>query len=90
MGSNFQGVKIPCYVNMLKEIFVDINFHGCFILCVLVYLPKYIAIAMETTQFSSVIRGHHIYKKVWEPIHGQILQYEMESSNTFNPVLLFP
>ena len=41
------------------EIFVDINFCGCFISCVLLYLPKYVAIAMETTRFPSVIRGHH-------------------------------
>ena len=40
---------------------------------------------METTQISLVIRGHHIYKDVWEPIHGQILQCARERSNRFNP-----
>ena len=40
---------------------MDINFRGCFISCVFVYLPKYVA--METMRFSSVIRGHHIYRK---------------------------
>ena len=39
----------------------------------------------ETTPFSSVIRGHHIYKEVWEPIHGQILQCARETSNMFGP-----
>ena len=40
---------------------------------------------METTRIASVIRGHHIYKEIWEPIHGQILQCARERSNRFNP-----
>ena len=40
---------------------------------------------METMWFSSVIRGHRIYKEVWEPIHGQILQCTRETSNRFDP-----
>ena len=65
---------------------MDINFHECFILCVFLYLPKYVP--METTRFSSVIRGHHIYKEVWELIHSQILQCKKESSNTFGPFVV--
>ena len=42
-------------------------------------------VIMETTRKSSVIRGHHIYKEVWEPIHGQILQCTRERSNRFDP-----
>ena len=58
---------------------MDINFGGCFISCVLLHLPKYVA--METTQFSSVIRGHHIYKEVWEPITARFYSV----SNMFDP-----
>ena len=28
--------------------------------------------------------ANHIYKEVWEPIHGQILQRERENSNMFD------
>ena len=40
---------------------------------------------METMWFSSVIRGHHKHKEVWEPIHSQILQCTRETSNRFDP-----
>ena len=39
----------------------------------------------QTTRSSSVIRGHHIYKEVWEPIHGQILQCTRKTNNRFDP-----
>ena len=44
---------------------------------------------METTWFSSIIRGHHIYKEVWEPIYGQILQCTRETSYRFDPFAVF-
>ena len=56
-----------------------------YFVCIFV-LSKYIP--MEATRFSSVIRGHHIYKEIWEPIHGQILQCERESNNTFDPFVV--
>ena len=40
---------------------------------------------MEITRFSSVIKGHHIYKEIWQPTHGQILQCAREVSNRFDP-----
>ena len=68
----FIGLKFHVmWICYKLEIFVDINFCGCFILCVFLYLLKYVPTYMETTQFSSVIRGHHIYKEVWELIQGQ-------------------
>ena len=83
----FEGLKFcVLWICYKLEIFMDINFHGCFILCVFLYLPKYIP--METTWFSSVIRGHHIYKEVWELMHGQILQCERKSSNMFDPFVV--
>ena len=64
---------------------MDINFCGCFILCVLLYLPKYIA--MKTTRFSLVIRGHHI------AIQGSMGTYtkpDFTVSATRSTLLLFP
>ena len=29
-----------------------------------------------------VIRGHHVYKEVWTPIIGEVLQYEKEKGNS--------
>ena len=49
-----------------------------------VYL-KLRSVIMEMTQIPSVIRGHHIYKEVWEPMHGQILQCARERSYRFDP-----
>ena len=59
-------------------IFVGINFvHGCCNSCM--------HLNMETMQFSLVIRGHHLHKEVWEPIHGQVVQCVKETSYRFNP-----
>ena len=33
----------------------------------------------------SVIRGHHIYKKVWEASHSEMLNCIWESGNSFDP-----
>ena len=30
----------------------------------------------------TVIRGHHVYKEVWTPIIGEVLQYEKEKGNS--------
>ena len=55
----FGGLKFRVmWICYKLEIFVDINFSGCFISCALLYLPKYVA--METMQFSLVTRGHNI------------------------------
>ena len=30
----------------------------------------------------SVVRGHHIYKRIWTPMLGEILQIELEETNS--------
>ena len=34
-----------------------------------------------TFNFSSVIRGHHVYKIVWSPVLGEVLETRPESGN---------
>ena len=36
----------------------------------------------ETFQLSSVVRGHHVYKSIWTPNIGQVLENAAEVSNT--------
>ena len=66
------------------KISVGVNFRGCCISCIF-EIKIVFKVIMETMQISSVIRGHHIYKEVWELIHGQILQCTREKSNRFDP-----
>ncbi len=30
----------------------------------------------------SVVRGHHIYKRIWTPMLGEILQIKLEETNS--------
>ena len=41
--------------------------------------------------FDSFITGHHIYKDVWDPVIGEIIQCRREPSNKYdnNAVMLF-
>ena len=36
----------------------------------------------ETFQLESVVRGHHVYKTIWTPSVGQLLQASAEEHNT--------
>ena len=37
--------------------------------------------AQADLSFDSVIRGHHVYKRVWEPFIGETLQVSREEDN---------
>ena len=36
----------------------------------------------EECTLESVIRGHHIYKRIWRPLVGEVLTLEREEGNT--------
>ena len=36
----------------------------------------------EECILESVIRGHHIYKRIWRPLVGEVLTLEREEGNT--------
>ena len=44
-----------------------------------------IANAMETFQIESCVRGHHIYKGIWNPSSGEKLTCSREIENTKDP-----
>ena len=33
----------------------------------------------------SVVRGHHIYKRIWTPMLGEILEIKLEETNSNDP-----
>ena len=35
--------------------------------------------------YDSVMHGYHVYKDVWEASHGELLNCERETGNTFDP-----
>ena len=35
--------------------------------------------------YDSVVRGYHVYEDVWEASHGELLNCERETGNTFDP-----
>ena len=41
--------------------------------------------AMETFQIESCVRGHHIYKDIWNSSSGEELNYSREIENTKDP-----
>ena len=43
------------------------------------------ASAMETFQIESCVRGHHIYKYIWNPSSGEELTCSREIENTKDP-----
>ena len=43
------------------------------------------AIAMETFQIESCVRGHHIYKEIWNLSSGEELTCSCEIENTKDP-----
>ena len=49
----------------------------------LLYLRKYIANYGKYAIFFGYQRQPYIQGSIWEPSHGQILQCERESNNTF-------
>ena len=46
---------------------------------------KHIAVvecAMDQLSLPSCVRGHHIYKRAWTPVTGEVLSCERETGNT--------
>ena len=35
--------------------------------------------------YNSVVRGYHVYRYIWEASHGELLNCERETGNTFDP-----
>lgn len=42
----------------------------------------------QTYAYSSVIRGHHVYKSVWTPVVGKTLQELKEITNMIDLLFL--
>ena len=40
---------------------------------------------MELLQLESCVRGHHVYKTMWTPSLGEVLQCRIESGNAKDP-----
>ena len=34
----------------------------------------------------SMIRGHHVYKEIWDPVNGEVLLCEREIGNSSDPL----
>ena len=41
---------------------------------------------MSSFVIDSVIRGHHVYKAIWEPANGEELNTEREIGNPYDPL----
>ena len=41
---------------------------------------------MNSFVIDSVIRGHHVYKAIWEPANGEELNTEREIRNPYDPL----
>ena len=41
---------------------------------------------MSSFVIDSVIRGHHVYKAIWEPANGEELNIEREIENPYDPL----
>lgn len=41
--------------------------------------------ASSSFEFSSCVRGHHIYKDIWSPVLGEELECTRESDNSSDP-----
>ena len=35
----------------------------------------------ESFTFESAVRGHHVFKRIWTPVNGQLLQVRAEIGN---------
>ena len=40
-----------------------------------------INIVFDSLEVSSYVRGHHVYKDIWTPSEGEVLQLQRDSSN---------
>ena len=43
---------------------------------------------MSSFIIDSVIRGHHFYKAIWEPVNGEELNTERETGNPHDPLAM--
>ena len=43
------------------------------LISVIMAAENYSGIAFGSLEISSYVRGHHIYKNVWEPMEGEVL-----------------
>ena len=59
-----------------------ITWHECALIRVDCLLNSAKTVAMETLQVESCVLGHHIYKDVWSPSLGEVLQCTRELKNT--------
>ena len=59
-----------------------ITWHECVLIKVDRLLNSAKTVAMETFQVEKCVRGHHIYKDVWSPSLGEVLQCTRELDNT--------
>ena len=39
----------------------------------------------ESFTFESAVRGHHVFKRIWTPVNGQLLQVRAETGNERDP-----
>ena len=39
----------------------------------------------ESFLLRSMVRGHHIFKRIWMPVIGQLLQVQAETGNEWDP-----
>ena len=46
-----------------------------------------VSIAMEEYVMDSIIRGHHIYKSIWNPVLGEQLTLERETATVMTDTL---
>ena len=51
------------------------------LISVIMAAENYSGIALGSLEISFYVRGHHIYKNVWEPMEGEVLQLRDEPSN---------
>ena len=71
----------PFETKILQKFVFVINLYVCKFWCVILRKAYNIEEDRKATTLPNCMRGHHVYKDVWEPRHGKTLDCCQESSN---------